>query len=79
MLPVGEAGEEDAIEVGEDGTDGFGIAGRVGGKGGADLAGHSAGHDGAIGDGSAIVGDKVDDLVAGPAELFGCHRGKSLQ
>ncbi len=73
MLPVGEAGHDDAVEIGEDGVEGFGRLGRVGGERGFDIAGRGARHDGAFGDGGAVVGDAVDDLVAEAAKLFGCH------
>ena len=51
-----------------------GDRGRIGGQRGLDFAGRGARHDGALGDGGAIVGDPVDNLVAEAAELFGGHR-----
>ena len=74
MLPVGDAGHDDAIEVGEDGVERFGRLRWVGGEGRFDFAGRGACHDGAGGDGGAVVGNAVDDLVAEAAELFGSHR-----
>ena len=74
MLPVGEAGHDDAVEIGQDGVEGFGRLRGVGGQGSFDFAGRGARHHGALSDGGAVVGDAIDDLVAEAAKLFGSHR-----
>ena len=48
MLPVREAGHDDAVEIGQDGVEGFGRLRRVGGQRGLDLAGRGARHHGAL-------------------------------
>src|ERR1035438_321052 len=73
MLKVGEAGHDDAVEVGQDGVERLGRLRWVGGEGGFDFAGCRPRHHGPGGYGGPVVGNAVDDLVAEAAELFGSH------
>ena len=73
MLPVGEAGHDDSVEIGQDRVEGFGLLRRIGGQGRLDFARRGSRHHGAFGDGGAIVGDAVDDLVAEVAKFFRRH------
>ncbi len=73
MLPVREAGHDDPVEIGQDCIEGFGRLRRVGRQRCLDLAGRGPRHHGAFGDGGAVVGNAVDDLVAEAAKLFGRH------
>ena len=73
VLPEGEAGEDEFVEVGENVGEGLGLVGRRGGQAGGDVAGLVGAHDGTGGEGCVIVGEPVDELVTVFAELFGGH------
>ena len=73
VLPVRRPGQDDPVEVGEDGRDRLALLRGGGRQGGADLAGgdlraHREGLDP-----GPVVGDPVDDLVAVLPELLGSH------
>ncbi|MCY1180594.1 hypothetical protein D9M73_210490 [compost metagenome] len=73
MLPVRQAGDDQLVDVVEDGLEGFALLGGGFGQGGLEVAGFDLGHYRAFTDGLAVVGDQVDQLVAVLAELFGGH------
>ena len=74
MVPVRDARQHDALEVGRDGRQAFGPARRLGRQLRGDLAGLHAAHHRVLGDVLAVVRDPVDQLVAEPAELVGFHQ-----
>ena len=73
VLPVGEAGQDEGVEVGEDVAEGLGLLGWGGGELRGDVAGLDLGHDGTVGEVGAVVGEPVDELMAVRTELFGGH------
>src|SRR5580765_5610914 len=73
MVPVGEAGDEDAFEVGEDGAEGFGILRRLLWKRCGDVARLYAGEYRISIRVFEVIGDPVDQLVTMPAEVIGLH------
>ena len=64
VLPVGEAGHDDAVEVGEHVGERLGRGGRVLGQHGADVAGLHLAADRVLLDPLQVVGDPVDQGVA---------------
>ena len=73
MLGLGDAGDDDPLEVGQDLGEGLGLVRGLRGQRGPDLAGaHLRGH-GELRHPLAVVGDPVDEGVAGGAELLGRH------
>ena len=78
-----DAGHHDAVEVGEDVGEGFGVRGRVLGQAGADVAGCDWAGDWVALDSLEVLGDPVDERVAVLSELFRRHganlRGGSLR
>ncbi len=75
MLPMGQAGHDQLVDIVEDRGERLALAGGLSGQGGLEIAGFDLGHDRALTDGLAVVGDQVDQLVAVLAELFGGHLG----
>ena len=76
VLPVGQAGDDDPIEVGEHGVEGLGLGRGVGGELVAHPAGLGRGGDGEPLDPLEVVGDPVDERVALLAEVLGGHAGE---
>src|ERR1039458_6931222 len=74
MLPVGEAGHDDAVEIPQDGVERFGRLRRVGGQRRFYFAGRGPRPYRALGHAGPLVGHAVDDLVAEAAKLFGSHK-----
>jgi hypothetical protein len=73
---VREGRHHDSIEVRDDRLEGFGLGRWRCRKLTLDVAGFRAGHHGQRAGARAIVGDPVDEAVAGGAKLFGGHRGR---
>jgi hypothetical protein len=78
VLPVRDAGQDDAVEVGEDGGEGFAALGRRRRQRGAHLAGGDLRPHREGADPGPVVGDPVDDLVAVLPELLGRHVRRRL-
>ena len=76
VLPVGQAGDDDPIEVGEHRVEGLGLGRGVGGELVAHPAGLRRGGDGEPLDPLEVVGDPVDERVALLAEVLGGHAGE---
>ena len=73
VIPVGEGGNEHALEVGEDGLERLAVLRRVTGQCGHDVARrHAWEHRVALGVGK-VVGDPLDQRVAVPTELGWIH------
>ena len=74
MLPVDDALHHDAVEVAEDARDLLAELGRTRGQHGADRARFREMRDRALVNPLPIVGDPVDERVAGGAERRGVER-----
>jgi hypothetical protein len=70
---VRQPGNDDAVEVVEDGGEGLGMVGRPGGELRLDRAGLDRRHHGVLLDLLAVVGNPVHYRVAEAAELVGRH------
>ena len=73
MVPVGDAGDDQVAEIGEDGVHGLALFRACGRQGIDELAGLDVGQNGKIADVAKVVGDPIDDLVSGGAEFVGRH------
>ena len=74
MIPVRQAGDEQAFEVGHDGLERFTLFGRVRRQGGCDRAGPIARKYRIVLDVLEVVGDPVDELVTVTPERRRVHR-----
>ena len=73
MVPVGDAGDDQVAEVGEDGIHGLALFRACGRQGIHERAGLDIGQNGKIADIAKVVGDPIHNLVARGAEFVGGH------
>ncbi len=74
VVPVRDARQHDALEVGDDVAEALALLRRLGRQLRRDLAGLDAAHDREFVEALAVGGDPLDQLVAQRAELGGIHR-----
>ena len=73
MLPLGQPGHDDSLDVGHHDVERFGLGRWMLGELRAHVAGGDGRSDGALLDRADVVGDPVDQVVAVGAELVGRH------
>ena len=73
MIPVRQARDEHALEVGHDRVERFALFRRAGGQRGRDVTGPRAGQDGVAFDVLEVIGDPLDELVAVAPEIYCLH------
>ena len=73
VVPVGDAGDDQVAEVGEDGIHGLALFRACGRQAVDERAGLDVGQNGKIANVAKVVGDPIYNLVAGGAEFVGGH------
>ncbi len=73
VVPVGDGGHDEAVEIGQDGLHGLACFGAVGRQRVGELAGLDGRKHGIALGVSEIIGDPIDRLIAVAAEFVGSH------